>query len=574
MNLQQLYTIAIGHHQSGQFLEAIVYYQQILQQSPEIHDIRTNMAAAQLASGDHKSAEKNLIQVLKAEPNHIDALINTGNLYSTTGDYKKSLQHFQLALKKAPQRADISFNIALVYQEKNDFLHAENWYKKALKVDPNLAQAQINLALLHLQKRDVALARKTLETCLAKFPSHPEALLNLAHICYDEGDTEQAENNYRKAYKAAPEVAHTGNALARLLLEKEHTEEAITILEKYKGIDTLILLGNAYLQSGDADKAINTYELVLQKEPNHLGVRRNLAQLLQKKIPGWHFNMLADEARNNAYDEALKKAITPGANVLDIGTGSGLLAMMAIRAGASRVDACEMVPELAKTAEKIVAQNNYSSQINIIADKSVNVKIGVQMSEKADIVVSEILDAGLLGEGVLPSVRHAKKHLLKENAIVIPQAAKLKGMLVDLPKRKLVNPIGNISGFDLSYFDRFRSPGEYSTIHLKNEVYDALSSVTDLTTIDFENIPSALADNEAETYHIPLSIETSGEANAFVFWFDLRVFKDIEVSSSPNGNLKHWGQAVYYFEETKKVQAGQQLSIQMLRNDMMIQFTW
>lgn len=576
MNLQQLYTIAIGHHQSGQFLDAIIYYQQILQQSPEIHDIRTNMAAAQLAAGDHKSAEKNLSQVLKASPGHIDALINMGNLYSTIGNYKKSLQHLQLALKKAPQRPDICFNIALMYQEKADFSQAESWYEKTLQKDAKMVQAQINLALMRLQKGNAVAARKELENCLSKFPKHPEALLNLGHICYDEGDTEQAEENYRKAYEAAPEVAHTGNALARLLLEKEQTAESIAILEKYttNESDGLILLGNAYQQSGDIDKAIHTFETILEKEPHHLGLRRNLAQLLQKKIPGWHFNMLADEARNNAYDMALQKAIKSGDKVLDIGTGSGLLAMMAMRAGASRVDACEMVPEMAKTAAIIVAQNNYGEQINVIADKSVNVKIGAQMPEKADLVVSEILDAGLLGEGVLPSVRHAQKHLLKENAIVIPQAAHLKGMLVALPKRKLVNPIREISGFDLSYFDRFRSPGEYSTIHIKNEEYHALSSIAELTTIDFQNIPTALADNEAETYPISLNIEASGEANAFVFWFDLRVFEDIEVSSSPDGELKHWGQAVYYFEEPKEVQSGQQLNIRMLRNDMMIQFDW
>lgn len=576
MNLQQLYTIAIGHHQSGQFLDAIIYYQQILQQSPEIHDVRTNMAAAQLSSGDYDAAEKNLNLVLKAVPEHIDARINLGNLQSNLGNYKKSLQQFQLALKKAPKRADIAFNIALVYQEKSDLIAAENWYEKTLKIDPTFVQAQVNLALVRLQKGNTASAKKALEDCISKFPTHPEALLNLGHIYSDEGDIERAESNYRKAYEAAPKLAHTRNALLRMLLEKEHIKEAIEILEKdsINDVDGLILQGNAYQQSGDTVQAMASYEAVLEKEPKHIGVRRNLAKLLQQKIPGWHFNMLADEARNQAYDNALQKAIRSGDKVLDIGTGSGLLAMMAIRAGASRVDACEMVPELAQTAEKIIAQNHYSSQINVIADKSVNVKIGEQMPEKADLLVSEILDAGLLGEGVLPSVRHAKKQLLKENAIIIPQAATLKGMLVDLPKRKLVNPIKQISGFDLSYFDRFRSPGLYNTIHLKNEIYHSLTDVTALTTIDFQDIPPALSDNEAESYSIPLTIKHSGEANAFVFWFDLRVFEDIEVSSSPDGEMKHWGQAVYYFEDVKKVQTGEQLTIQMLRNDMMIQFTW
>lgn len=94
-----------------------------------------------------------------------------------------------------------------------------------------------------------------------------------------------------------------------------------------------------------------------------------------------------------------------------------------------------------------------------------------------------------------------------------------------------------------------------------------------MTLSNLQEVPTSLADNEAENYNISLSIKNSGGANAFVFWFDLRVFEDIEVSS-PDGEMKHWGQAVYYFETHKKVQAGQSLNIQMLRNDMMIQFDW
>ncbi|MEL7220183.1 MAG: 50S ribosomal protein L11 methyltransferase [Bacteroidota bacterium] len=44
---------------------------------------------------------------------------------------------------------------------------------------------------------------------------------------------------------------------------------------------------------------------------------------------------------------------------MDIGTGSGLLAMMAARAGAQEVVACEMNPLLAEAASQIVEQNGF-----------------------------------------------------------------------------------------------------------------------------------------------------------------------------------------------------------------------
>lgn len=54
----------------------------------------------------------------------------------------------------------------------------------------------------------------------------------------------------------------------------------------------------------------------------------------------YHFPMIADEGRNGCFDRALRAAVTDfgsregrAPHMLDIGSGSGLLAMMAARAG-------------------------------------------------------------------------------------------------------------------------------------------------------------------------------------------------------------------------------------------------
>ena len=67
-----------------------------------------------------------------------------------------------------------------------------------------------------------------------------------------------------------------------------------------------------------------------------------IAEAPSSSLPAYHFPMLADAARNGAFDRALRAAIGRfkalhggrGPRVLDIGSGSGLLAMMAARAGA------------------------------------------------------------------------------------------------------------------------------------------------------------------------------------------------------------------------------------------------
>ncbi|KAL3150295.1 Protein arginine N-methyltransferase 7 [Trebouxia sp. C0010 RCD-2024] len=52
---------------------------------------------------------------------------------------------------------------------------------------------------------------------------------------------------------------------------------------------------------------------------------------------------------------------------------------------------------------------------------------------KADIIVTEIFDSELIGEGILPTMRHAVKHLLKPDGIVIPATAVVYGQLVECP---------------------------------------------------------------------------------------------------------------------------------------------
>ena len=58
----------------------------------------------------------------------------------------------------------------------------------------------------------------------------------------------------------------------------------------------------------------------------------------------YHANLLSDVVRMDAYDRALRALVKPGDVVLDVGAGTGVLAMLAARAGAKRVHAVESLP--------------------------------------------------------------------------------------------------------------------------------------------------------------------------------------------------------------------------------------
>jgi hypothetical protein len=84
--------------------------------------------------------------------------------------------------------------------------------------------------------------------------------------------------------------------------------------------------------------------------------------------------MLRDDARNEAYRDGISRAIRElerrhgagAARVLDIGTGSGLLAMMACDAGAGAVTACECFSPVARCAALCIADNGLSGAITLV----------------------------------------------------------------------------------------------------------------------------------------------------------------------------------------------------------------
>ena len=102
--------------------------------------------------------------------------------------------------------------------------------------------------------------------------------------------------------------------------------------------------------------------LHLAAEPDAATFQRGMAvQWPQVNSLAYHWPMIADEGRNGCFDKALDRAIKAmlaagkSPHVLDIGSGTGLLAMMAARSGAARVTSLEMVPALAAVARHVSA---------------------------------------------------------------------------------------------------------------------------------------------------------------------------------------------------------------------------
>ena len=282
---------------------------------------------------------------------------------------------------------------------------------------------------------------------------------------------------------------------------------------------------------------------------------------ITSEIVPWHFPMMNDTVRNDAYEKALKSALQNGGVVLDIGSGSGLLAMMAARHGASKVTTCELVEMVAEKAKVIIDRNGFSDKIQVINKLSTTLVAGVDFPERADILVTEIFDNGLLGEHALVAIEHARKHLLKPNAQLIPCGARVYAMCIESSEIYKNHRVETISGFDLSPFNQFSSY-EYSGYHLAKTDYRALSATAPIFDFDFRK------DAENKSVAIEFEVTQSGTCHAVVYWYELQLDPDTIISTAPHlPQLSCWKQAVQLLPRPRDLVKGETFKL-MAHHDL------
>ncbi|MDB4947874.1 MAG: prmA [Gemmatimonadetes bacterium] len=141
-----------------------------------------------------------------------------------------------------------------------------------------------------------------------------------------------------------------------------------------------------------------------------------------------HGRMIADAPRTDAYARALEVSVRPGCVVLDVGTGSGILAMLACRLGARRVYAVEP-DDVIQVARELSAANGMAGRITFIQGLSTE----VELPERADVLVADVRGALPLFHGSVATLIDARERLLRPGGAMIPRRERLYAAAVEAP---------------------------------------------------------------------------------------------------------------------------------------------
>lgn len=286
----------------------------------------------------------------------------------------------------------------------------------------------------------------------------------------------------------------------------------------------LAKLSIALKAKGKKSDAQAAARLAFELSGDDLEVRRGVEWWVRRQVPVWHWNIVRDDRRNRAYQQALLRAVQPGMMVLEIGTGTGILAMLAAQAGAGHVYTIEREPLIAQVAREIVSLNGFSDRITVIEMDATQVQLGRDLPQRADLFVAEIVDNSLLGEDVLPLTEYAKRQLLKPNAILIPREISAWGCLASDYSLSERYQMPRALGFDLSPFNRLAP----QTLNVGRSEWEPLCEPTQILSIALDQDYPQSSEQEID---IPVTV--AGELAGLVRWFRMDMGNGVSYENRP-----------------------------------------
>jgi type II protein arginine methyltransferase len=414
---------------------------------------------------------------------------------------------------------------------------------------------------LAMRNRDAAAAQSALETAARLAPDASIHHYELGEHCRLGGRPHEAIGHYRRALQLDPRAALVRIGLAGLLAATGQTRAATAELDQAAAdasdnLPALLAAALAYRDLRQADAAIRCLERASALKPGDRNIAALLRDTLTSQVRPWHFRMMQDAGRNRAYDAAIRRAVGPDTHVLEIGTGSGLLAMMAARAGARRVTTCEQVEAIAETAAEIVRRNGYGERVRVIAKHSTKLAVGVDLPEPADLLISEVLSDKLLAEHVLPSTAHARRHLLKPGAAIIPREIAAVVRLAGGDFLREAASVGTVDGFDLSPFNRF-APSSIS-LSMESGLIESFSDDVEVFRFDLR------ADgHRPEERILRITAGRDGVVCGVLQWLRLQLDEVTVYENRPPERVtpSAWRQVFYPFTAPLSVRAGEPVQL-------------
>jgi len=251
MNLKDMLNRAVIAHQAGQFTEARMWYE----------------------------------KVLDCEPENPDALYLLGGIYYQNDNPRSAAELITRAIQSAPDRDYFYTHLGLALYAMGNGEDAMDAFRCALSLNPENSETHTMMGKVFLKMGKAAEAIEAFKKCIAAGPENARALQDLGTAFLLAGQQEEAADAFQQSIRFAPESAETYHSHGNFLLAQKKSAEAITQFEKAIHLrpdfaDAYNSLGIALRSEGRLDDAIEAYKKAIDIDPKHPRIHNNLAVAL------------------------------------------------------------------------------------------------------------------------------------------------------------------------------------------------------------------------------------------------------------------------------------------------------
>lgn len=275
------------------------------------------------------------------------------------------------------------------------------------------------------------------------------------------------------------------------------------------------------------------------------------AGFTESNHPALHYQrMLADTVRMGRYRDAISRVVGPGDVVADLGTGLGVLALMAAQAGAKRIHAIDNRARALWVADRVVRENGFADRVYLIhADAQ-----QVELDESVDVIINELIGDYGTDEGIHEAVAPFARRHLRAGGRILP--SHLTTYLVPVQYADELRGIWRASyhGLDLRSAVDFPCRAEAVMYPLRQAPAE-LATAQIVVDTEF----GARMGSRHETVTVTFEIVTAGILQGFVGYFEATLCEGIELRNYPCYPTCHWENWNWPVSPPRLVEPGQRI---------------
>lgn len=235
-----------------------------------------------------------------------------------------------------------------------------------------------------------------------------------------------------------------------------------------------------------------------------------------------HYRYLSLTGRTEAYRKAIHEAVREGDVVADLGSGFGILGMLALEAGAAK---CHAIDETAaiEIARETMRRQGLEERFNAVRGSTFK----TNLPEQVDLLICDHIGYFGFDYGIIAMLADARKRMLKPGGQIMPQSMDFHITLVESATMR-----GKVDRWNEPAIpEAYQWLGELEANTQRSQRFAAeevLSDPVQIGSVDFQSEAPDLF-----TFTGKLTARRSGEVDGIGGFFSAQLSDSVAITNSP-----------------------------------------